>query len=189
MMQLTEKFRRYKKDDRIIMLDHPDEFALHRGFVGGLLCPYDPFTKEDDEIMMAFVKATMTKPADIHAGPHDPYHTPFWQIYPFLEQALPPCLRAVHEKFIECFFAAAQGRDYSDGIIRINGSFPSEFHNHPEGAIGMTYTIFGHGTEVRNEEGEEFCIPARHFFMFDKDMWHRAYQKILPCDIRLSLFK
>lgn len=173
------ELERFPLDERVGILNHPDEFALHRGFVGGLLCPYNPFTGADDALMMAFARAVVAgqieTPCVSYKG------RPIWRVEP---ASFPQPMRMAYKTAQEAF-SMVHPRRFGTGSLLINASDPDKPHTHE---TSMTYALFGEGTIAINEYGERYHIPSRHIFVFDREMLHLAPQSASINDIRVSFF-
>lgn len=172
----TGKLRQHEADPRTVVLDNVRQFAsLTRNFRGAALCPYDPFTDEQNKEIEAFMESSIDNMkteynnADIDAARKD--------------GSIPQAVLDTIDDMTELFEAVA-GQKAKSRYIRLNSHLKSGFHTHD---TSLTYTFTEGGTLARSEKGVEYAAPKRNIFILDSSIEHDSSKVGTMFDPKMTL--
>ncbi len=178
--------KRFLLDERVGVINNIDDFALYKDVKGGLMCPFDPFTAEENAEIAAYVESVIATDEFYWSHTRNGKKTELWQVNSsFLKddeknRSIPSCLLTVFYKMNDILVSMTGEHAISASGIRINSNYPIKPHAHR----GLSYTIMGPGgteafnraTQPREDDIADYNIPLRHMCYFDETIWHRASQ-------------
>ncbi|PZQ47847.1 MAG: hypothetical protein DI551_02470 [Micavibrio aeruginosavorus] len=167
-------FRPYEADSRVIVLDDVSQFADVRGFTGGVLCPYDPFSKDDEKAIKQALRAKMTW-SKISTYIDEPE-----------QDGLPPSVR---EAFNTISCVKQNLIDVHHKMMIVANFIVDGGRMHEHNGVSINYPLSGKkGMEVETADGRGvWHTPLRHIFAFDHTIRHRSYPGISRFNPKISI--
>ena len=180
-MALFRAEDRLPEDNRILKIKDPVEFSLfaqrEQLKISGIVCPYDPFTKEDVEIITDFAR-------DFYKSAGQRPWFPAWR--EGAEQSIPSSAPVALRKtfpVLRLAFVTAMNRLPASIDIYANNQIPGTPHVHEP---ALNYSYLKQGPICVNELGESYSIATRHMIMIGEDLSHMAQQGCSEADPRLT---
>lgn len=172
----------FEKDTRILVLDDVAHISLYHDFQGALLCPYDPFTKSEQDNIEAFARR-MIEGRDMFDADDsiDPLYPETWkeiiEEYPSALDGLKDTLRKAYKD--------VSGDEATTASLRINSTHPSWKHAHS--AWAMVYPVYGSGSIGFDQSGNPYSLPLRHIFAIPPDFEHAAPAALAQGELRVTI--
>jgi hypothetical protein len=169
--------KRFQQDRRIVMVDSIAEIPRFGTIenMHGILCPYAPFTAEQEQEIATFMKEGRIQSVFGKINPE------FYQKVHGI--TLPAPLRAAFDE-LQDVFGKATNR-CGETKLRANSTHPKEPHRH---GAALTYTFAGLGTVGFNRSGKPYNAPQRNIFIFDDEILHMASQEFPKDHQKLTIF-
>lgn len=167
---LFRRYTKFEKDARVALVDSLDQIPrCGRIFsrVNGVLCPYDPFTRDEEREILGFMQRLgKYGVSDVYAQISSAYYK-----YHFGMPMPAPLTRTFAE--LKGVFLRSAGFN-GNACMRANSKRPEKPHQHP---TTLSFTFSGTGTIGYTMDGKSYTIPEKHLFIFDQEIPHAASQE------------